>query len=79
LTHLSNAIEDGEAIIAERVARLGASFKNGILTLGDTANLPAIVSTLADLAQKEGIVIQNDLATLADSIHTYLNHIASII
>jgi hypothetical protein len=40
--------------IEERFAQYGAEFKDGILTLGADANIPGVISTIADLGAEYG-------------------------
>ena len=65
--------------VDENLGRLGADFKDGILTIRKSANIPAIIQQIAQQAANAGALIPDELAELNDALVQALRDITSII
>lgn len=82
LTELYMKLENTEApaaTIQDDLEEYGASFVDGILTLGDNANIPKIIEILSNKANEAGVLLTQDALTLADSLDEYFKNLSDAI
>lgn len=72
-----------EGIMGESLSRIvtenGAILENGLLTIGTTTNIPALITEIANTAAEAGQLIPEQLAELADTVASLLSEITSLI
>lgn len=80
LTQLS--VELGETALdalTKKLRSYGADLSEGILTLGNNANIPAIIQEIAQEAANKGLLLEDTMAELADTLNDVLENYASLI
>ena len=68
-----------KAIFEAILQKYGAAYEDGILIIGDEAQIPNLVGEIGHLAQKAGIIIPEQLAQLEDAIVELLDNIVSLL
>lgn len=76
VSHLEAELGDSLAIVA---LSYSAELKDGLLTLTDKTDIPGLMSALADEAAKQGKLIPEQIAELADAVRDLLAQITSLI
>lgn len=80
LTQLVSALNaETDAALTEKLATLGATLKDGILTLNNDANIYAIIQTLTNEAAKNGLILEDSMAELADTLNDVLQSYTDLI
>ena len=80
LTYLINTLGAGaEQILNEQLKEYGASIKNGILTISESADLIGISQTIQDAAENSGKLMEEELAEIADSITEAINNYSELL
>lgn len=77
LTQLS--VELGDAFLAEIVDKYGGYLNEGILTLGNDANIPALIREIAQEAANKGLLLEDTMADLADTLNDVLQKYTDLI
>lgn len=77
LTQLS--VELGDAFLAEIVDKYGGYLNEGILTLGNDANIPALIREIAQEAANKGLLLEDTIADLADTLNDVLQKYTDLI
>jgi hypothetical protein len=83
LTYLTDAITKNAPDIARELDRefyeLGATFKDGLLTINSGADIPGIMARIYEYSEKYGNLLPEELAELADAVAEFLANITSLI
>lgn len=79
VTQFANYFKSDILGINQLLERYGASIKDGILTLGDNADIVGIASTLGTAAYQAGLLLSDEMAQLEDKIIEILSNITELI
>lgn len=76
LSYLDKALQGS---LAHLVRGYGATLSDGILTLGENADIPGLMTAIANEAAAAGQMIPEQLAEIADAIESMLSNIVSLL
>ena len=80
LTYLIDTLGAGaEQILNKQLKEYGASIKNGILTISESADLIGISQTIQNAAENSGKLMEEELAEIADSITEAINNYSELL
>ena len=65
--------------VVSKFEHLGATFKNGILTINADADIQGIIEEITELSAQYGNLLPQELAELADTIQDYIESITNLI
>lgn len=71
--------DDLDLQLVDKLKSYGASFRNGILHLGENADIPGLMAAIANEAAAAGQMIPEQLAEIADAIESMLSNIVSLL
>ena len=76
VSYLSKLMGEG---LNNVITKYGAELNQGLLLLGESTDIPALVTAIANEAAKAGAIIPSELAKIADAIADMLSEIASLL
>ena len=80
LTQLSVELDETALdVLAKKLRSYGADLSEDILTLGNNANIPAIIQEIAQEAANKGLLLEDTMAELADTLNDVLENYVSLI
>lgn len=66
-------------VLQDTLKHYGGVLHNGILTIEENANIPALIQNIIDIGKRRGILLQQEVANLADTLNELIEEFAGTI